>query len=201
MGGDVDSFLSEFSQYAAHYKLKLDCQSLVSVPMLDLRLILPSAGGYASVEMFFKPTNQAVPLSSLSCHQPSVHMSWPSARVKRFRKLCSCAYFYAKAYQHFRSSLVTGVPEHVWLRFSPPAVSWRHSFTKPARPKCMCSWLVLPYDPDLKSTWLDSWMLELKRTFEFYKFEELAPRISWSNGYRNLASIVTSSYFCAARAG
>ena len=201
MGGDVASFLSEFSTHAAHYKLKLDCQSLVSVPMLDLRLIVPSSGGFVSVDMFFKPTNQAIPMSSLSCHLPSVHTSWPMARVKRFRKLVSCAYFYTNAYQHFRRSLVLGAPKHVWLRFSPPAVSWRHTFARVARPKCMCSWLVLPYDPDLKSSWLDSWVLELKRTFEFFKFEALAPRVSWSNGYRNLASIVTFSYFCAAQAG
>ena len=168
--------------------------------MLDLRLILPSNGGFVSVDMCLKPANQAVPLSRLSCHSPSVHMSWPPARVKRFRKLVSCAYSYANEYTHFRRSLVLGAPEHVWLRFSPPAVNWRHNFARRSRPKSMCSWLVLPYDPDLKSSWLYSWVLELKRTFGFFKFAELAPRVSWSNGYRNLASIATSSYVCAGRA-
>ena len=97
--------------------------------------------------------------------------------------------------------MVLGAPEHVWLRHSPSVVSWRHSFATVARPKSMCSWLVLPYDPFFKASWLREWVLELSRTFKFFGFEEFSPRVGWSNGHRNLVSIVTSSYFRAARAG
>ena len=170
--------------------------------MLDLQLTPPSAGGRISVEMFFKPTNQSVPLSSMSCHNPCVHMAWPTARLRRFRSLPPCAYFNQTAYRTFRQSLVDRVPEHVWLRFFPATPNCKHVFTSGVRgSEQPCSRVVLPFDPCMKSPRLCAWLKELGSVCESHGFADLSPKVSWCNAYRNVVSIVSSTYFKTARVG
>ena len=172
------------------------------VQMLDLQLILPSAGSRIYVEIFFKRTNQSVSLSSMSCHNPCVHMAWPTARLRRFRSLTSCAFVYQTAYRTFRQSLVERVPEHVWLRFFPATPNYRHVFTFGVRgSKQLCSWMVLPFDPCMKSPRLCAWLKELATVCESHGFPDLSPKVSWCNAYRNVVSIVSSTYFKTARVG
>ena len=96
--------------------------------------------------------------------------------------------------------MVIGAPEHVWLQHN-PRIPRQHGGTSMKLSSGLCFWLVLPYDPDLRVSWLDDWVQELTRTILHFDFPELVPRVSWASGYRNLVATVTSSYFQAAREG
>ena len=95
--------------------------------------------------------------------------------------------------------MVIGAPEHVWLQHNPRIP--RQSGPGVTRDISSCSWLVLPYDPDFRAAWLNSWVNELSQTISFFDFQDLVPRISWASGYRNVVATVSSSYFRTAREG
>ena len=168
--------------------------------MLDLQLSIIKPGNPLAVQMHFKPSNQAVPLSSLSHHCPAVHASWPSARVARFKLLCSCDYYFLIAYRKFRNDLLLGAPEHTWLRSHPDRITHRCSqFSAPVKRKS--SWLVLPFEQVLYDPFLDSWLDESASFFKASGLADFAPRVAWAKGYANIASLVSRNYFTTARVG
>ena len=87
LGGDYVSrreFVDEFKRHSRLSKLKVEPVSAGSAVMLDLVLAKGKRHnecGILDVSMYAKPTAQGVPLSHLSCHQPSIHRSWPCSRV------------------------------------------------------------------------------------------------------------------------
>lgn len=98
------SFMTKFRELtAADYVVEVDKMSWWEINMLDDTFFKGprfKATGFLDVRPFLKPTDQKLPLSSVSFHSPSVHWSWPRAEILRIRgRASSPNSFYSAKHQ------------------------------------------------------------------------------------------------------
>ena len=140
----VGHWLSIFRQRAAPYKVNLEELSSDSVPFLDIgmRLVPYQHGTRIKVEPYQKPTSGKIPLQSDSCHEPTVHLSWPRMELSRLRNLCDDSRMYAEVERRFVGKFKTnGEPNNLIEYFCTP------NFTRRARKETNALWCVIRYHP------------------------------------------------------
>ena len=196
IGGDRDTrkvFYEELKTRAGFFKLKWETIHRTSVDFLDLNIFKgPRWHSTGVLDYFVKVKTSAlgIMLSSSSAHHPSVHMTWPKARVSSIRSRCSSKHLANISVNHFTTRLGNHDPLHICLNNiddrTPAAVR---------RSSCMrSSWLFFPYHPIWATCGLSrkldmiflKWRESLLRAGE--NIDNLRVRVAWSLGARTLAS-------------
>ena len=188
--GDSDlqaHLLESLGEAAQHFKLKRDKACKYSVDMLDCTLSKGGSltgGQWAStglldISIFVKNTSQMVPLCSSSMHHPSLHMAWPSARLKHFYALCSGRKPYRYACNRFVDTMRYMLPLHPWLLFH------GQRRTRPGR-SLGGSWLVIPYHVSMLACGFSNIIREACQYLP-EAFDASIPRVAWSRLRSNIS--------------
>ena len=129
---------SLFKEKASFFKLTCDSISSHEFNMLDVSFFKGSLyreAGHLDYKLYTKPTQIWRPLSVLSCHHPSVHLSWPQSQVKRICRRFSCAIEAKKEVSKFerkyKESNGVDVP--------------RASYHRRPKQAFVKSWIILPF--------------------------------------------------------
>ena len=174
-------FVSELVHRASPFEVQIEETSKESVQMLDLRVY--AGGGFQRCHKFDfevspKSSSIATPLMPTSCHPPSVHMSWPSSLVQRWKHLSSSRLGNSRALDHFGS---------LWTRFQ----LYPRTTTSERRDRQPQLRIVLPFSPVWGGAGLGGALREFEGRFQYVTSGLQLPGkfgIAWRLGGSNLFS-------------
>ena len=136
-----------------------------------------------------KATCQKVPLCSTSMQPPSLHLSWPTARLKHVKRLCSDVKQYNKACVNFVDSVKTMIPNHSWLS-TPERIRLPASVASRGN-----SWLVIPFHSSLIRCRFQKVLREIGVLAEYLGLGSFVPRVAWSRLKSNIGEHVSSHFY------
>ena len=105
---DLERFKTELAARAMPFILEVESVNNDVATFLDVQVRRSrsfSSSGLLDFSVYVKRSSQWVPLSTDSCHHPSVHAAWPKAMVARYRRLCKHPSDADTHVQHFCSQL------------------------------------------------------------------------------------------------
>jgi hypothetical protein len=137
----------------ALYNIKCESVSSHSCDFLDFTIYKGREfrKGSLSIRPYHKPTSQHIPLSSESCHNMSVHMSWPRAEVSRWAHRSS-TYEEFEQYKLARLSTWKKLHMHESSINSLHDIAYHEAIAPHGRRanRDNVFWIVLPHDPNLQ---------------------------------------------------
>ena len=179
-------FWHDVRKRAEFFVTKVDCVSRSSLDMLDMVVYKGNrfaASGKLDIGAFVKTSHQGTSLSHRSGHHPSVHMSWPSARMSHFYRICTNKHDRRIAQKAFVAKLMADDPQHPMLEvFGRDSRGGSFKSSEVVRPS---SWLVLPHHPCWQTAAIAAAIKACTHKFAAEYFGYL-PRISWKNGGTHL---------------
>jgi hypothetical protein len=113
------TWFNRFSKLANYFKFKVEEASTVSLPFLNLNVIVGAPGEYFSTVPYFKDSTLRRPLSVHSAHPMSLHYSWPVQYLRGLIPLSSNEEGFVRVQKYIISRFVdAGAPATLCGTFS-----------------------------------------------------------------------------------
>ena len=139
-------WLTALIRKARPYVLKLEKLSSNQLQMLDVTVNIHRGTHHTSfsVQPYRTRTSARILLGTDSAHDPSIHLSWPIAELKRTRSQCSDVKTYESHKHSFGEDFINNGEPPSFLKYLNTA---QHAPAAKAKARCRTCWFVTSFSP------------------------------------------------------